>query len=169
MCWVLVLSLCNVNTRTCPPEGALVWVLTLPMRNTSGGFTAFKQRFSRSLLNQLLHHKLYVKAEKCEFHKDTITFLGYVISQRGVEMDAGKVKAAAEWPKPTMIKELQRFLGFSNFKKNYSCVTGPLTSLLQGKPQAQTAFNKLKASFTTAPILKHPDPSKPRWMPPVME
>ncbi|KAK3539493.1 hypothetical protein QTP70_009043 [Hemibagrus guttatus] len=33
-----------------------------------------------------------VKAEKCEFHQDTIMFLGYVISQRGVEMDSSKVQ-----------------------------------------------------------------------------
>ncbi|KAK3542495.1 hypothetical protein QTP86_027718, partial [Hemibagrus guttatus] len=38
-----------------------------------------------TMLTQLLHHQLYVKAEKCEFHKDTITFLGYVISWRGVD------------------------------------------------------------------------------------
>ncbi|KAK3519842.1 hypothetical protein QTP70_006677 [Hemibagrus guttatus] len=38
----------------------------------------------RTVLTRLLQHQLYVKAEKCEFHKDTITFLGYIISQRGV-------------------------------------------------------------------------------------
>ncbi|KAK3547999.1 hypothetical protein QTP70_001663 [Hemibagrus guttatus] len=47
-------------------------------------------------------------------------------------------------------------------------VAGPLTSLLRGKPrrlswsdQAQGAFIQLKDSFTTAPILRHPDPDLP--------
>ncbi|KAK3516193.1 hypothetical protein QTP70_005692 [Hemibagrus guttatus] len=67
---------------------------------------------------------------------------------------------------------LQRFLGFANFYRrfirNYSSVAAPLTSLLRGKPkrlnwtdQARVAFQQLKNSFTTAPILCHPDPDRP--------
>ncbi|KAK3540332.1 hypothetical protein QTP70_029574, partial [Hemibagrus guttatus] len=51
---------------------------------------------------------------------------------------------------------------------NYSSIANPLTSLLQGKPsrlqwtdQAHAAFVQLKKCFTTAPILRHPDPSRP--------
>jgi len=84
-------------------------------------------------------------------------------------MDEAKVKAVTEWPQPSTIKELQRFLGFANFYRqfirNYSMVATPLTSLLNGKQsklkwneEATKAFNTLKARFTTAPILKHPDP-----------
>ncbi|KAK3573067.1 hypothetical protein QTP86_012286 [Hemibagrus guttatus] len=87
-------------------------------------------------------------------------------------MDLTKVRAVTEWPNSTTINELQRFLGFANFyrrfNQNYSSVAGPLTSLLWGKPrrlswsdQAQAAFVKLKDSFTTAPILRHPDPDLP--------
>ncbi|KAK3556521.1 hypothetical protein QTP70_008291 [Hemibagrus guttatus] len=71
-----------------------------------------------------------------------------------------------------MVRELQRFLGFANFYRhficNYSSVAGPLTSLLRGKPkrlawtdQARAAFQQLKDCFTTAPILRHPDPDLP--------
>ncbi|KAK3510533.1 hypothetical protein QTP70_009172 [Hemibagrus guttatus] len=71
-----------------------------------------------------------------------------------------------------MVRELQRFLGFANFYRwfirNYSSVAGPLTSLLRGKPkklswtdQTRTAFLQLKDRFTTAPILRHPDPELP--------
>ncbi len=53
-------------------------------------------------------------------------------------MDERKVRAVTEWPQPTTIKELQRFLGFDNFYRrfirNYSIVSAPLTSLLKGKP-----------------------------------
>ncbi|KAK3544289.1 hypothetical protein QTP86_009141 [Hemibagrus guttatus] len=91
---------------------------------------------------------------------------------QGVEMDAVKVQAVTEWPAPSMVQELQRFLGFANFYRrfirNYSSVARPLTSLLRGKPkklpwtdQAHTAFLQLKERFTPAPILKHPDPELP--------
>ncbi|KAK3552956.1 hypothetical protein QTP86_029636 [Hemibagrus guttatus] len=126
----------------------------------------------QEVLSRLQHHHLYVKLEKCEFHRSTVTFLGYVISQRGVEMDMVKVRAVTDWPAPTTVRELQRFLGFTNFYRrfirNYSSVAGPLTSLLRGKPkrlawtdQARAAFQQLKESFTSAPILRHPDPDLP--------
>ncbi len=87
-------------------------------------------------------------------------------------MDEGKVEAIKTWPKPSTIKELQRFLGFSNFYHrfilNYSTLTSPLTNLLRNKPKslswspaAEEAFEKLKEAFTRAPILVHPDPERP--------
>ncbi|KAK3526101.1 hypothetical protein QTP70_015426, partial [Hemibagrus guttatus] len=101
-----------------------------------------------------------------------VTFLRYVISPRGVEMDTNKVRAVSKWPAPATIKELQRFLGFANFYRrfirNYSSVAAPLTSLLRGKPkklnwtdQARAALQRLKDCFATAPILCHPDPDRP--------
>ncbi len=72
-------------------------------------------RYVRSVLKRLMQYQLYAKAEKCEFHQTITSFLGYVISQEGVAMDERKVKAVLEWPQPQTVKELQRFLGFSNF------------------------------------------------------
>ncbi len=87
-------------------------------------------------------------------------------------MDQGKVTAVAEWPTPQTIKELQRFLGFANFYrrfiKGFSLLTVPLTTLLRGKSKslswsfnAHEAFDSLKTAFSTAPILRHPDPHVP--------
>ncbi|KAK3513637.1 hypothetical protein QTP70_028824 [Hemibagrus guttatus] len=67
-----------------------------------------------TVLTWLLCHQLYVKAKKCEFHKDSIKFLGYVILKRGVEMDCSKVRAVTDWPELTTVKDLQRFLGSLN-------------------------------------------------------
>ncbi|KAK3537964.1 hypothetical protein QTP70_024792 [Hemibagrus guttatus] len=126
----------------------------------------------REVLARLQRHHLFVKLEKCEFHRATVTFPGYIISRRGVEMDVDKVWAMTEWSAPSTIRVLQQFLGFANFYRrfirNYSSVAAPLTSLLRGKPkrlawmdQARAAFQRLKDSFTTAPILCHPDPDRP--------
>ncbi|KAL0148230.1 hypothetical protein M9458_056462 [Cirrhinus mrigala] len=126
----------------------------------------------RTLLSRLLENQLYIKAEKCEFHVKQTSFLGYNISHEGVKMDETKVKAVTEWPQPNTVKELQRFLGFANFYRrfihNYSMVSAPLTTLLKGKPsklrwteEASNFFATLKERFTTAPILKHPDPDLP--------
>ncbi|KAL0148225.1 hypothetical protein M9458_056457 [Cirrhinus mrigala] len=126
----------------------------------------------RTVLSRLLETQLHVKAEKCEFHVHQTSFLGYQVSHQGVKIDSTKVQAVTDWPQPTTIKELQRFLGFANFYRrfirNYSTIDSPLTSLLKNKPkklcwteEASHAFNTLKTSFTSAPVLKHPDPDLP--------
>ncbi|KAL0150720.1 hypothetical protein M9458_053943, partial [Cirrhinus mrigala] len=125
----------------------------------------------RKVLQRLISHHLFAKAEKCEFHQTATTFLGYVVSPEGVAMDDSKVQAVLRWSQPTNIKELQRFLGFANFYRrfirNFSSVAAPLMSMVKkgGKqlswsPAAIQAFELLKERFTTAPILHHPDPER---------
>ena len=38
-------------------------------------------------------------------------FLGYVVSVKGIEVDAEKVKAIKEWPTPKSIIEVRSFHG----------------------------------------------------------
>lgn len=120
----------------------------------------------------LRENQLFLKAEKCEFHKTNISFLRYLITAEGVSLEQGKVDAVSQWETQKTIKGLQRFLGFANFCrrfiKNYSILSAPLTLLLKGgqciltrTPEVHHAFAKLKTIFTTAPILRHPDPSMP--------
>lgn len=84
-------------------------------------------------------------------------------------MDSSKVSAVAQWPTPSSHKRLQGFLGSANFYRkfirNYSITAAPLHALtsphvpFSWSPQAETAFKRLQRSFTSAPILVHPDPS----------
>ncbi|KAI2653918.1 Transposon Tf2-9 polyprotein [Labeo rohita] len=125
----------------------------------------------RNVLQRLIHHQLYAKLPKCEFHQTSTSFLGYIISHEGVTMDEHKVASVLNWPRPRTIRELQRFLGFANFYRrfirNFSLVAAPLTDMtkkgptvLKWTPQGEQAFTDLKTRFTTAPILRHPDPEK---------
>ncbi len=128
------------------------------------------QQHVTQVLQRLRQHHLYLKLEKCEFHQSTVQFLGYVITPDGVQMDQGKVEAVRNWPQPTTVKELQRFLGFANFYRRfiaqYSQMSAPLTSLLRHKPkslswmpEATQAFQHLKFAFCSAPALLHPNPN----------
>ena len=47
--------------------------------------------------------------EKCEFSKTRITFLGHIITSKGIEADPEKTTAVREFPTPGNITELQRF------------------------------------------------------------
>ncbi|XP_054825903.1 uncharacterized protein LOC129323394 [Eublepharis macularius] len=127
-----------------------------------------------------MRHKLPIKLSKCEFHKKELDYLGYRISEQGLKMDPAKVKAVEDWQAPTTRKQLQSFLGFANFYRQFierfTQIALPLTDLLKTKgkgeqatkpmaklrwgPNCQLAFETLKDRFTTEPILQHPDENR---------
>lgn len=72
-------------------------------------------RLVQQLLSKLLTAKLYIKLSKCEFHRTALDYLGYRISNKGIEMDPSKVSTVLEWQASTTRKQVQSFLGFANF------------------------------------------------------
>ncbi len=124
----------------------------------------------RQVLQRLLENGLFVKAEKCDFHAQSVLFLGYIVSVEGMRVDPEKIKAVVEWPSPDSRKALQRFLGFANFYRrfirNFSQLAAPLTALTSPRTTfrwsdtAEAVFTKLKGCFVSAPILITPDPSR---------
>jgi Reverse transcriptase (RNA-dependent DNA polymerase) len=67
------------------------------------------------ILQKLIDHDLFLKPEKCQFHKKEVEYLGDIIGGEKVMMDPIKVRGITEWPTPTTIKEVHSFLGFCNF------------------------------------------------------
>ena len=108
---------------------------------------------------------LYAKAEKCEFHSESVKYLGYILSPSGLTMSDDKVKIIQDWPEPKKVKDIQSFLCFANFYCwfifNYLDVVIPLTRLIwknipwKFNSSCQDAFNSLKKAFTSGPILTH--------------
>ena len=110
---------------------------------------------------------LQLDIAKSEFYTKKTKYLGLIISTDGLSMDPEKVKSIESWKEPSNLKELQQFLGFSNyyrrFIKGYSGLMQPLTRLLQKgvkwnwSNNQDKAFRYLKNSFTQAPILRYFD------------
>ena len=125
----------------------------------------------REVLRRLRANSLFAKLEKCEFNVNTTSFLGFVISPDGLQMDDTKVQVIRDWPTPRKVKDVQSFLGFANFYRrfiaNYSDMSVPLTRLTRKSarwdwsPECQEAFDLLKVVFTRTPVLHHFDPSLP--------
>ena len=128
----------------------------------------------RKVLRRLQEAGLYLKPSKCEFHKTEVKFLGYIITENGIAMDPTKVETVLSWPAPQNVLEVQMFLGLANFYrrfiKNFSQLLAPITALLKKNTSfnwnraADKAFRALKKAFTSAPILRHFDYSKPAIM-----
>jgi len=119
----------------------------------------------KEVLKRLRKAGLYTKAEKCEFHLDSVKYLGYVLSPSGLTMSDAKVKTIQEWLELKKVKDIQSFLGFTNFYRrfifNYSDIVIPLTRLTKKDTpwnfddNCRRAFNTLKQAFTSASILTH--------------
>jgi len=56
------------------------------------------------LLDKLKQVDLFLKPEKCTFHKEQIDYLGLIIGNSTVYMDPVKVEGITKWPIPMTIK-----------------------------------------------------------------
>lgn len=71
-------------------------------------FSHSPQEHVRLVLQRLLENRLFVKAEKCEFHLSSVSFLGFVVERGQIKTDPTKIKAVVDWPTPTNRKQLQK-------------------------------------------------------------
>ena len=124
----------------------------------------------RKVLTKLREKDLPVKLSKCEFHKHSISFLGYTVSENGLGPDPNKVSAIDQWPEPKNVKDVQAVLGILNyyrkFIEGFSAIAQPLTALTRKDVtfawgiECREALKELKRRMTTAPILALFDPEK---------
>lgn len=67
------------------------------------------------VVQRLQENDLYLKPEKCVFDVAKVEFLGMIVFYNQVSMDPVKVKRVLEWPEPTTVTKVRRFLEFGNF------------------------------------------------------
>ena len=117
----------------------------------------------------LQENGLTINPAKCVFAKPSLKFLGHQVSSAGIIPLARHVTAVKEFPPPSDLKGLQRFLGMINFYRQFipsvARILQPLTDLLRGSPkslswspEAAVAFVAAKAALVAAVPLSHPAP-----------
>lgn len=121
------------------------------------------------VLRVLKLHGLVANKKKCHFAQKSVDYLGHVISGKGVAADPNKVESVVKWPTPKNVKGVRGFLGltgyYRKFIRNYGKVARPLTALTKKdaftwNEETHKAFEALKESLTTAPVLALPDFTK---------
>ena len=131
----------------------------------------------RGVLTKLDKAGLKLKPNKCEFFKPKITYLGHIVSSKGIEMNPRKVKVVKNWTVPKTVTDIRSFLSFTNhyrrFIKGYANVARPLNllvscdntnrkrALIKWTEECQIAFDKLKELCTNTPILAYANYRKP--------
>ncbi|PKI58166.1 hypothetical protein CRG98_021454 [Punica granatum] len=109
----------------------------------------------KRLFDRLKEDKLRLNPTKCTFGARSGKLLGFVVSERGNEVDPDKVKAIKELPPPSTVLEVRGFLGRLNyiarFIANLTDKCQPLFRLLcknaaiEWDHKCQNAFDTIKA------------------------
>ena len=123
------------------------------------------------VFDRLREAGLSLKPKKCTFARRKALYLGHVVSEQGIEVDTEKVEKVRNYPIPTNVKTLQRFLGLASYYRrfipNLSKVASPLYCLTRKdapfvwSESCQESFEKLKMLLTSTPVLAFPNFQKP--------
>ena len=123
-------------------------------------------RSLETVLKRLGQAGLKLNAKKCHLFQRQVTYLGHVVSQRGLSTDPKKIEAVAKWPRPTDKTAVKSFLGLCSYYRRFVCrfadKARPLHYLTEDRTpfkwteECEQAFDGLKDSLTKAPVLVLP-------------
>ena len=114
---------------------------------------------------------MMLNPKKCFFGIGARKLLGFIVSQRGIEVNRDKIQAILKITRPTRLKDVQRLTGcvaaVSQFISRLGERAAPLYKLLKKTDkfvwtdEADAALQDLKAILSSAPILAAPEPKEP--------
>uniref|UniRef100_A0A3B1IQI2 Gypsy retrotransposon integrase-like protein 1 n=1 Tax=Astyanax mexicanus TaxID=7994 RepID=A0A3B1IQI2_ASTMX len=109
---------------------------------------------------------LKLKPTKCCLFRRQVSYLGHIVSAQGIATDPEKVRKVQQWPQPTCVSEVRQFVGlaayYRRFVQDFATIAKPLHELtkkhvrFQWTPECQAAFEELKSSLTSTPVLGYP-------------
>ncbi|KAJ4447483.1 hypothetical protein ANN_09490 [Periplaneta americana] len=129
------------------------------------------QEHLREVFGRLQQAGITLNKEKITLGATKIKFLGHHLSAQGIETDPDYVRAVMQFPRPTNVRQIRRFVGmvgfYAKFIRDFSEIVYPLNQLKRKNAVFvwgdihQAAFDRLKKALCSAPVLRLPDFSKP--------
>ncbi|GAU31738.1 hypothetical protein TSUD_146250 [Trifolium subterraneum] len=126
------------------------------------------------MFQRLRKYRLRLNPNKCTFGVRSGKLLGFIVSQKGIEVDPDKVRAIREMPAPQTEKQVRGFLGrlnyISRFISHMTATCGPIFKLLRKNQgivwtkDCQKAFDSIKEYLMEPPILIPPVEGRPLIM-----
>ena len=123
-----------------------------------GADRAAHDKTLKSVFERIKEANLSLNHKKCSFSLSSICFLGYIISNGTAKPDETRTEPIKNFPLPTSVKSLQRFLGmctyYSKYIPSFSNICKPLYDRVSDFRDWQNyeidAFNALKAAISKA-------------------
>jgi len=118
---------------------------------------------------RLRHFKIKLNLEKCFFGSDSVSYLGFRLTPKGILPGLDKLKAIKDAGPPATLSQVRSFLGLCNFFRGhvprYAMLCAPLQRLTTKEaryrgpnlpPDALAAFEALKNALLQHPVLQYP-------------
>ena len=84
---------------------------------------------------------LKLQPPKCKFFQEEVTYLGHLVSQKGISVDPTKIDKVEHWPILQNTKEVQQFLGFANYYRRFVQGFAELAKPLHRLTDHNVSFN----------------------------
>nr|CAB3263144.1 uncharacterized protein LOC104265615 [Phallusia mammillata] len=124
----------------------------------------------RQVFQRLQSYGLLINKGKSVFGKSEVTFLGHCLTPSGFKPIEARVRAIREYPRPTNVNELRRFLGMYNFYRKFvphaaeslqhlnGMLSGNKTKKqkLEWEPHLIAAFEDAKTKLSDKTLLTYP-------------
>ena len=117
----------------------------------------------RDCFKTLNEYGMKLNPAKCTFGVTSGEFLGYIVTQRGIEANPKQIMAILDLPSPKNTREVQRLTGritaLNRFISRSTDMCLPFFEILRGNKRfiwdekCEEAFNQLKHYLTTPPVL----------------
>ena len=150
--------------------GELIWDIVIVYLDD---INILGEKFDETLVNlvkvlaRFQKFGLKLKPRKCCLFCQEIQFLGCRIDAAGVHVTEDHIKTVLEWPMPKCRKDLERFLGFVNYHREFiQGMAGRMTLLYEltgsrakwewTKEHTQV-FEELRRAMTSPPVLGFPN------------
>jgi len=103
--------------------------------------------------------ELTINVDKSKFCYSQARYLGYVVGGGCIRTDDAKIQSIQEFPQPSSAKQMRRFLGMTAAPL-HDCLKKDRIKKFELSEEAIKAFELLKTSMATAPVLVTPDLKK---------
>ena len=118
------------------------------------------------VIDRLRKAGLRLKPKKCCFLCEEVSYLGHVLSARGVSPDPEKIDKVKCFPVPRNVTQVRQFLGLASyywhFVPQFAKIAAPIHGLHRKENAfvwtsgCDTTFRKLKAALASASVLVYP-------------
>ena len=136
--------------------------------------------FSRTVADHMEHLEkvfaalqkadLKIKASKCEFFKNHVCYLGFLIGESGIRYDKSKVEAISKIKTPTSLEEVRHFNGMCSYYQKFISHCSDITkcfndmtkkgAIFKWTTECNNAFKLLKEKLMEEPVLISPQVNK---------
>src|SRR6266576_2602635 len=128
----------------------------------------------QQVLTRIGEADMTVAEDKCNWAQPHVKFLGFIISEKGVEPNPEKVASIRSYPVPKCKREFLSFLGMINYFRSFIPRCAEISKILieiskanvkfKWTEEAQKAFEELKNILANAILQSHPDFDKPFYL-----